>query len=234
MSCARSADRVTAATTRCACRAFPIAARRPKTGSGPSSAWSCSITHRSIPRTRAVQTEPGADGRPADNRHPMDKAIEHLSKTLPLNTSEWSAWSAAMQSPKLAGRWAVIGAMTGKGAVYGQLTIAADPSAPDSFTTETRYTLARTGETVSRSGKALVYTGYQWRGREGDWRQVMLVERDWKNMSGRWFTGAYDETGVDVKLVRIGAEPVVFGTSVSALKTSSSAQAVKIFGANLP
>ena len=24
-------------------------------------------------------------------------------------------------------------------------------------------------------------------------------------MSGRWFTGAYDEIGIDVKLVRLGA-----------------------------
>ena len=47
----------------------------------------------------------------------------------------------------------------------------------------------------------------------------MLVERDWKTMSGRWFTGAYDETGIDVKLVEAGGEPVVFGASVTALKT---------------
>ena len=185
-------------------------------------------------RTRPMQTEPGADGRPPDNRHPMDKALEHLTKTLPLKTSEWAAWSAAMQPPKLAGRWAIAGELPGKGAVYGQVTIAADASAADSFTTETRYTVARTGETVSRTGKALVYTGYQWRGREGDWRQVMFVERDWKNMSGRWFTGAYDETGIDVKLVRLSGEPAIFGTSVPALKTSSTAQAVRIFGANLP
>ncbi len=185
-------------------------------------------------RTRPMQTEPGPDGRPPDNRHPMDKALEHLTKTLPLKTSEWAAWSAAMQPPKLAGRWAIIGALPGKGAVYGQVTIAADPSGADSFTTETRYTVARTGEAVSRTGKALVYTGYQWRGREGEWRQVMFVERDWKSMSGRWFTGAYDETGVDVKLVRLSGEPAIFGTSVAALKTSSTAQAVRIFGANLP
>ena len=41
-------------------------------------------------RTRPPQTEPGPDGRPPDNRHPMDKAIEHLSKTLPLTTAELS------------------------------------------------------------------------------------------------------------------------------------------------
>ena len=185
-------------------------------------------------RTRPMQMEPGPDGRPPDNRHPMEKALEHLTKTLPLTTSAWSAWSAAMQPPKLAGRWGIIGELPGKGAVYGQVTIAADPTSADGFTTETRYTIARTGETVSRTGKALVYTGYQWRGREGDWRQVMFVERDWKNMSGRWFTGAYDETGIDVTLVRLSGEPAIFGTSVSALKTSSAAQVVRIFGANLP
>ena len=27
-------------------------------------------------------------------------------------------------------------------------------------------------------------------------------------MSGRWFTGGYDETGADVKLVRLGKDPI--------------------------
>ena len=191
-------------------------------------------------RTRPIQTEPGPDGQPPDNRHPMDKALEHLEKNFPLVTSEWAAWSAAMQSPKLAGRWAISGSQAGKGAIYGQVTIAVDPSAPDSFTTETRYIVARTGETISRTGKGLVYTGFQWRGRgtvpgsDSPWREVMFVERDWKEMHGRWFTGAYDETGIDVKLVRLSGDPMVFGASVSALKIGSAAQAVKIYGANLP
>jgi quinohemoprotein amine dehydrogenase len=191
-------------------------------------------------RTRPVQTEPGPDGRPPDNRHPMDKAIEHLTKTLPLTTPDWSTWSAAMQTPKIAGRWAISGTAAGKGAVYGTVTITADSSAPDSFTTETRYTVARSGETVTRTGKALIYTGYQWRGRGAaagatePWREVLFIEREWKNMWGRWYTGAYDETGIDVKLVRLTSEPIVFGTSVTAVKTSSTKTAVKIFGANLP
>src|SRR5207253_196671 len=158
-------------------------------------------------------------------------------KTLPLNTPEWSGWSAAMQPPKLLGRWNVAGSMVGKGPIYGQVNVTADPAAPDGFVIDTRYTIARTGETVSRSGKALVYTGYQWRGRapgSDTWREVLFVERDWKTMWGRWFTGAYDETGIDVKLFKAGSDPAVFGTSVTALKTASTAQAIRIFGANLP
>lgn len=192
-------------------------------------------------RTRTAQTEPQADGRPPDNRHPMEKVLEHLEKTLPLTTSAWSAWSAAMQPPSLAGRWAIAGSSPGIGAVYGQMTIAVDAGAPDSFTTETRYTVARTGETMTRTGKGLVYTGFQWRGRGAasgaaadPWREVMIVERDWKTMSGRWFTGAYDETGVDVTLTRLSGEPVIFGASAPALKTAAASPALKIFGANLP
>src|SRR6185436_18370379 len=98
--------------------------------------------------------------------------------------------------------------------------------------------IARTGETVSRSSKSIVYTGYQWRGRGGSgdavWREVLTVDRGWNEMSGRWFTGPYDETGIDVKLVRMTGAPVVFGTSASGLRTGAGTQAMKIFGTSLP
>jgi quinohemoprotein amine dehydrogenase len=189
---------------------------------------------RGADQARPGQAETGPDGRPIDERHPVDRALEHLEKTLPLTTSEWSAWAAAMQPPKLAGRWAVAGTQLGAGPIFGTVTIAADASAPDSFTTDIRYTVARTGETVTRTGKAVVYTGYQWRGRANDWRETLFVERDWKQMWGRWFTGGYDETGIDVTLTRMPADPIVLGASVSALKTGTTGQSVKIFGANLP
>jgi len=188
-------------------------------------------------RTRPLQTEPGPDGRPPDNRNPMDKALEHLEKAMPLTTPDWSAWSVAMQRPKLAGQWVLVGSAPGKGPVYGQVTIAADPASPDAFTTELRYTVARTGETVSRKSKALVYTGYQWRGRgaaDQTWREVLFIERGWNEMWGRWFTGAYDEIGLDVRLIRQTGSPIVTGTSVTALRSGVNGQAVKIFGARLP
>jgi quinohemoprotein amine dehydrogenase len=194
-------------------------------------------------RTRTAAPEPTADGRPPDPRHPMDRAIAHLAKTFPLQTPEWAAWSAGLQSPKLAGRWAISGYQPGKGPIYGAMTITADPKLPDTFVTETRYTIARTGESVRRTGRALVYTGFQWRGRGGSvqpaadeipWREVMTVDREWKQMSGRWFTGGYDETGADVKLVRLGKDPMVLGSSVALLKAGTTNQRVRIFGANLP
>jgi quinohemoprotein amine dehydrogenase len=86
-----------------------------------------------------------------------------------------------------------------------------------------------------------VYTGFQWRGRSfersGDdvgMREVMLVERDWREMSGRWFTGNYDEIGLDVTLRRVGGDPIVAGVHPQGIRASGSAQEVRIFGANLP
>jgi quinohemoprotein amine dehydrogenase len=191
-------------------------------------------------RTRPTQTEPDAEGRPPDNRHPMEKALEHLTKTFPLTTPAWSAWSAAMQPPKLTGQWALVGTAPGKGPIYGQVTVTADGSAPDAFNTEVRYTVARSGEAVSRTSKGLVYTGYQWRGRgaaagsEVPWREVMFVERGWNEMWGRWFTGSYDETGIEVRLTRQSGAPIVIGTSAASLRTGTATPALKIFGAHLP
>jgi quinohemoprotein amine dehydrogenase len=141
----------------------------------------------------------------------------------------------------LTGRWAVSGYAAGKGPFFGVMTVTADAKDPDIFVTESRYTFARSGETASRSGKSAVYAGFQWRGRSAlstastdMWREVMFLERTQKEMSGRWFGGGYDELGMDVKLTRIGAEPLVLGASVAAIKTSSGLPTLRIYGANFP
>jgi quinohemoprotein amine dehydrogenase len=193
-------------------------------------------------RNSALPNEPAApNAPPPDTRQPMEKAIAHLSKAFPLVTPEWSAWSAASAPPRLAGRWALSGSLLGKGPVFGEVVITADAAAPDEFTTQTRYTIAHTGQSVSRTGKGLVYTGFQWRGRGFEagnttdaWREVMFVERDQQEMSGRWMTGAYDEIGLDVKLVRLAGGPMVLGATPPSLKTGTTGRTVQVFGANLP
>ena len=49
-----------------------------------------------------------------------------------------------------------------------RVTVTADPATPDEFTTSATYRVARTGETITRTGRAIVYTGFQWRGRSSD------------------------------------------------------------------
>ena len=184
------------------------------------------------------QTEPGPDGRPPDNRHPMDKVLPHLTADLALRTPEWSEWSANMRAPKLAGRWAFSGYQLGRGAYYGETTITATGK-DDEFTTETRYVRVKTGETVTRTGKAILYTGYQWRGRSNEgpdkdgWREVMFLDRNQRELKGRWFTGGYEEMGMDVRLTRIGSDPVVLGLDRKGLQTAGLRE-VGIYGSNLP
>jgi quinohemoprotein amine dehydrogenase len=197
-------------------------------------------------RTGRPSREAGPDGRPPDNRHPMDKAAAHLSAAFPLRTPEWSAWSATMRSPVLAGRWALSGHDPGRGPIFGEVVIT-QASGPGrergdaEVATEIRYVAPRSGQRVERRGQAIVYTGFQWRGRSTDaanpasaLREVMFVERDWRRMSGRWFTGAYDELGLDVTLVRIGADPILLGTDSPRLRAGVAAQQVRLYGANLP
>jgi quinohemoprotein amine dehydrogenase len=172
---------------------------------------------------------------------PMDLATDHLSKALPLMSTEWSAWSAARAPMRLAGKWALSGHQTGLGPVFGEVTIEAQPGAADGFITKTTFTYARTGQTVTRTGRGIVYAGFQWRGRateaagEADaWREVAMVSRDQNEISGRWFTGFYADMGLDVTLRRVVPGVLVTGTDVASLKTGATGQTVRVYGANLP
>jgi quinohemoprotein amine dehydrogenase len=202
--------------------------------------WYPLVDNQAFRRVGPPPRDTAEDGRAPDLRHPVDKAIEHFAKVFPLKTPEWTAWSATMRPARLDGTWALSGWDLGKGAIYGTVTIAADPASPDEFTTAITYRVARTGETVTRSGRSLVYTGYQWRGRsttaagpDSALREVMFVDRDWRQMEGRWFTGGYDEVGLDVRLERVGAETRVLGTDRVALKQGAMGQELKIYGVNL-
>ena len=185
-------------------------------------------------------TTPGPDGRPPDNRHPMDKALAHLKGAFPLKTPEWAAWSATVRRPRIEGTWALSGYETSEGPIIGRVVIAAG-SSPDEFTTTTTFTYTSSGRTVSRSGRAVIYTGFQWRGRttvgtddNTSLREVMAVERNWQSITGRWFAGAYDELGIDVTLARVGRDAVVSGFDRKALRRGTTAQTVRVFGENLP
>jgi quinohemoprotein amine dehydrogenase len=173
---------------------------------------------------------------------PMDAAISHLARTFPLRTPEWMAWSASMRPAHLEGTWLLSGYEAGRGAFYGRVTVAKTPGADDEFTTRASYHYARDGKVVTREGKSIVYTGFQWRGRSSEagakpddsWREVMFVEPGWQEMSGRWFKGGYDEFGMDVTLTRLGANTMLAGVSQRGLRTASRDLELTIFGANLP
>ena len=187
-----------------------------------------------------VGREPAAPEETPERRQPMNRAIDHLAEVFPLHTSAWAAWSANVRQPQLAGTWAVSGHHPGRGPVYGRMTVTATPGADARFTTDAALVYPQDDVTVTHAGRSIVYTGFQWRGSseaaadETAWRQVMLVERDWSIISGRWFRGAFDEIGLDVTLTRVDAAPVITGVYPRAVRRASRDHEVRIYGANLP
>jgi quinohemoprotein amine dehydrogenase len=187
-------------------------------------------------------TPPPAPPR-ADGKTPGDVAIDYLAKAQPLMTPEWTAWKAAMRTPKLEGKWMLTGYQQGKGRVFGTLTIQAG-STPDDFTTKTELEYANSGTTLSLTGKGIIYTGYSWRGRStgakttdpnspSEWREALMVSRDGNTIEGRWFWGGYQEFGIDAHLVRIGTAPMISGASAFAIQSPSTTE-IRVYGANFP
>lgn len=185
-------------------------------------------------------TEPGPDGRAPDSRHPMDKALAHLKTAFPLNTPEWTSWFATMRSPRIAGEWMISGSEPGVGAIAGSVTIAAGATA-DEFTTRETLRYLKSGQTVTREGRVMVYTGHQWRGRSmvgGDAatsvREVMAVDRDLQSISGRWYRGDYDELGADITLTRVANAPLIGTVDRMGARRGAAAATVRIYGALFP
>jgi quinohemoprotein amine dehydrogenase len=99
------------------------------------------------------------------------------------------------------------------------------------------------GEKTTRTGRVLLYAGYSWRGSSNDpatqiapmkdLREVMMLSADLETLRGRWFSGAYEEFGVDVVLRRTGRDTILSSTDKSRLITGKTS-AVQIFGANFP
>jgi len=65
-------------------------------------------------------------------------------------------------------------------------------------------------------------------------RQVMWIAPDQLSAEGRWFWGAYDEFGFDVKMERAGDGPMLVTTDRTSLKTGTQNNAVKIYADHLP
>ena len=189
---------------------------------------------------RYMGPAPGSASAPGDTRDPMAKAVEHLSEVFPLVTPEWTEWAATMRPARIAGTWAISAAQTGHGPLFGEMVIEAVAGTDDEFTTRSTVTYARSGRTLTRRGRVTVFTGYQWRGTStldndlDPLREVMLVERGWQEISGRWFGGDYDELGLDVRLERVLGDPIVSGLEPRALRRGARSREVSIFGANLP
>ncbi len=197
-----------------------------------------------VPTSIAGPHPPPSPDSETPGKYPIDNALEYLSRNQPLISPEWTAWKAQTHSPKLAGTWLVSASQTGKGRIYGQMTVT-EGLTPEDFVTTTVLHYPD-GQVVKRTGKSVLYTGYSWRGHSisspvgskadpgfpADTREALLLSADGNIMQGRWFWGGYQEFGMDVQLNRLGHDSVILGTDKSSLR-SPSTEVLHIYGGNL-
>jgi quinohemoprotein amine dehydrogenase len=175
-----------------------------------------------------------------------EEAVEFLSRTAPLDTPEWQAWSARSSKPNVAGRWLVTATLRGHGKFYGDLELT--PGEDGEFTTTAHLTSVDDGTRFVRTGRGVVYSGCMWRGRsqgpvsEGaaadsvtsQAREALSISSDGSTAQGRWFWGQYQEFGFEVKLRRATAEPSLLLLDRASLKVGSQSNAVRLIGDQLP
>jgi len=168
-----------------------------------------------------------------------DKVLERLAKDLPLFTPEWEAWQANDRDVPLAGEWEVLGREPGRGEVRGTLKLTA--LGADEYETQWTISIAG-GASFVRTGKGVLYTGYQWRGRSStsaageaaELREALLLSDDWGTLQGRLFTGEYSEVGMDVRARRKTGATTLFQLEQAALAIPSEDQPVEVLGSGFP
>ena len=137
------------------------------------------------------------------------------------------------------------GTEPGRGAFYGQHDDHARCAADGEFVTQATYRYADGGQVgaaqrkvdrLHRLSNGAGARRIRRRARRDTvgLREVMFVEPGWEEMSGRWFTGGYEEIGMDVSLKKLGANPVLPASRRARCASERAAQDVTIFGANLP
>jgi len=183
----------------------------------------------------------GGGGGGGDNAGGLDRALEYLNRNFGLDSPQWNSWRLNFRFPRLEGTWLVEAYLPGKGRGYGQMTIQREQP-EDEFTTRTTIEFPD-GEKTTRTGRVILYAGYSWRGSSNDTatqntqikdlREVMLLSDDLESMRGRWFSGGYDEFGMDVQVRRISRDILLSATDRTRL-ISGRTNTVKIFGANFP
>jgi quinohemoprotein amine dehydrogenase len=156
---------------------------------------------------------------------------EQLGKLFPLSTAAWEQWRARPHTD-LSGTWLVQSHEPGQGDSWGTATVSKSGEGEYSVV----YTLDTSqGQHLTGESKALVYTGFEWRGTGNlsgrEIREVYAVSEDGQKMSGRWFEAEHAEIGADWVAVRATEGQVVAVTPTAA--RAGFTTRVTVFGSAL-
>lgn len=145
-----------------------------------------------------------------------------LGALFPLHTQAWSDWAARTHRAPT-GHWVVTGHEPGGRDLYGTAEVSSDGQG--GYTAHYRLRdLA--GHEVAGESHALVYTGYEWRGRATlggrASREVFALSEDGARMTGRWFDPDHSEEGGEWTAVRTDAPAQVLAVLPRSMKAGTS------------
>lgn len=156
----------------------------------------------------------------------LNEVVPALAEAYPLETDAWSEWQATPK-PALAGRWVMAGHMAGRGDLHAVMTVEGGEKDNYSLTFEGVFA---DGSQLTGSGKAVVYTGYDWRAQltlgDDTLRQVLAADAKGNNMTGRMYLRDQSLQGVSLTAARDGGPAQIVGVSPSYIKQGSTQQLV--------
>ena len=156
----------------------------------------------------------------------LNESVPALAKAYPLETDAWREWQATPK-PALAGRWVMAGHMAGRGDLHAVMTVEGGES--DNYSISLEGVFAD-GAELSGTGKAVVYTGYDWRAQLtlGDitMRQVFAADASGNEMTGRMYLRGQDLQGVRLTAAREDGPARIVAVSPSHIRQGSSQQLV--------
>ncbi len=151
-----------------------------------------------------------------------------LNARYPLKSAAWTQWHER-PVPDLSGTWAVVGHVPGGHDFHGTANIERDGAGDYRAT----YQLTDTDGTALRGeSKAVVYTGYEWRGRADvggrALREVYTIGPTGNKISGRWFDADHAEDGGEWVAFRDNGKARIMAMLPHALRTGTTTDVVII------
>lgn len=170
------------------------------------------------------------------DRNWWDIASQEMPKVLgnryAFDTQAWSTWREH-KAVAPTGNWRVTGHRPGWGFYEGTATVSAIGT--DRYSISMQMTYAN-GKHEIAEGKAVVFTGYEWRAtvKQGnqEFQQVFALSADGQHLKGRWFEPGVDAIGGTLQAARVGDQPQIVAVQPTYLKAGAS-QKVTLYGTGL-
>lgn len=148
-------------------------------------------------------------------------ASKALGEVYGYESKAWNQWKAA-KAMDPAGKWRVVGHEPGRGAYEGEAAVTR--SGDDQY--ELKMTLRyQDGTTDKASGKAIVYTGFEWRATLDQGKrkvhQVFQLADAGQALEGRWYEVDNDAIGGTLHAVKATAGAQVLSTMPQAIKAGT-------------